>query len=110
MYPIVYFDALRLKFRGEGTVENKVYLRWASVPTAPRKCWFVDRADRGCQILAEDLLRAEKPPLARYPDRGGRRFVQLPRSGRSGLSSRPNPDLHRASGPQFAASGELEES
>lgn len=39
MYPIVYFDAPRLKIRGEDTVKNKVYLRRASVPTASRKCW-----------------------------------------------------------------------
>ncbi|SAL52581.1 transposase mutator family protein [Caballeronia humi] len=40
MYPIVYFDALRLKIRDEGTVKNKaVYWHWVSAPMAARKCW-----------------------------------------------------------------------
>ena len=40
MYPIVYFDALRLKIRDEGTVRNKaVYLALGIRPMAARKCW-----------------------------------------------------------------------
>ena len=39
-YPVVYFDALRVKIRDEGSVRNKaVYLAWASLRTGPRMCW-----------------------------------------------------------------------
>nr|WP_309546294.1 transposase [Paraburkholderia sp. BL27I4N3] len=40
MYPIVYFDALRLKIRDEGTVRNKaVYLALGIRADGARKCW-----------------------------------------------------------------------
>jgi len=47
-YPLVFFDAIRVKIRDEGLVRNKPVLslskgqstsRWASWPTAPRWCW-----------------------------------------------------------------------
>jgi putative transposase len=49
MYPIVYFDALRLKIRDEGTVKNKaVYLALGIDATgSPGRPGAVDRADRG---------------------------------------------------------------
>ena len=40
MYPIVYFDALRMKIRDEGTVRNKaVYLALSIRADGARKCW-----------------------------------------------------------------------
>jgi len=81
MYPIVYFDALRLKIRDEGTVKNKpVYL---ALGVRPRR-WsqgsagLVNRANRGRQVLAEGLQRPEKARLARHPYCGGRRLARLP--------------------------------
>jgi hypothetical protein len=47
MYPIVYFDALRLKIRDDGTVRNKaVFLAWASAPMVARNCWVC-----GCECI-----------------------------------------------------------
>ena len=38
IYPLVFFDALRVKIRDEGLVRNKaVHIAPASAPTAPRK-------------------------------------------------------------------------
>lgn len=45
VYPLVFFDAIRVKIRDEGLVRNKAIhialaiLRWASWPVAPRWCW-----------------------------------------------------------------------
>ena len=39
-YPVVYFDALRVKIRDEGSVRNKaVYLALGIAATGPRMCW-----------------------------------------------------------------------
>ncbi|SAL52587.1 transposase [Caballeronia humi] len=65
----------------------------------------MDRANRG---LAEGLQRVEEPRFARHPDCGGRWLARLPRSDRGGSSGRPDPDLHRASDPQFAKSATAE--
>jgi putative transposase len=38
LYPLIFFDAIRIKVRGEGTVRNKVvYLALGCGPTAPRR-------------------------------------------------------------------------
>ena len=48
VYPLVFFDALRVKIRDEGMVRNKPVpsmsrgrstSRSASVPMVPRRCW-----------------------------------------------------------------------
>jgi putative transposase len=40
MYAVVFFDALRVRIRDEGTVKNKaVYLALGTSGTGPRKCW-----------------------------------------------------------------------
>ena len=60
MYPVVFFDALRVKIRDEATVRSKaVYLALAVLPTAARDPRALDRADRRRQILDEGLHRSE---------------------------------------------------
>ncbi|CUI84788.1 Transposase and inactivated derivatives [Achromobacter sp. 2789STDY5608621] len=40
MYPVVFFDALRVKIRDDGGVSNKAVIwRWACRPTASATCW-----------------------------------------------------------------------
>jgi putative transposase len=40
MYPVVFFDALRVKIRDDAVVRNKaVYWPWRSFPTAHATCW-----------------------------------------------------------------------
>ena len=48
MYPVVFFDALRVKIRDEAVVRNKaVYLALAVLPDGtPRRAGHLDRADR----------------------------------------------------------------
>ena len=60
VYPIVFFDALRVKIRDEGLVKNKaVYVALASTPTARKRSGSFDRADRGRKVLAEGRQRAQ---------------------------------------------------
>ena len=81
MYPVVFFDALRVKIRDEATVRSKaVYLTLAVLPDGSRdilgiwieqtegaKFWmkvFTDLRTRGCQnlvIAVTDALRHERP-------------------------------------------------
>src|SRR4051812_45428676 len=88
MYPVVFFDALRVKIRDEGTVRSKaVYLALAVLPDGSRdilgiwieqtegaKFWlkvFTDLKTRGCQdflIAVTDGLRGMSEALAAvYP-------------------------------------------
>ncbi len=110
MYPIVYFDALRLKIRDEGTVKNKaVYLAlgiradgrkevlglWIE-QTEGAKFWlkvFNELKNRGLH----DILIAVVDGLRGFPE-----------AIEAVYPAAADPDLHRASDPQFAESGELE--
>ena len=88
MYPVVFFDALRVKIRDEGTVRSKaVYLALAILPDGTRdilgiwveqtegaKCWlkvFTDLQTRGCRdilIAVTDGLKGMSEALAAvYP-------------------------------------------
>jgi putative transposase len=88
MYPVVFFDALRVKIRDEGTVRSKaVYLALAILPDGSRdilgiwveqtegaKFWlkvFTDLKTRGCQdilIAVTDGLKGMSEALAAvYP-------------------------------------------
>ena len=88
MYPVVFFDALRVKIRDEGTVRSKaVYLALALLPDGSRdilgiwieqtegaKFWlkvFTDLKTRGCQdilIAVTDGLKGMSEALAAvYP-------------------------------------------
>ncbi len=71
MYPVVFFDALRVKIREDAVVRNKaVYLwRWACCPTARGRSWACGlRITRG-QTLDEGIQRSEDARRSRYPDR-----------------------------------------
>jgi len=63
-YPVVFFDALRVKIRDEGLVKNKaVYVALALNADGEKDVLglCVDRADRGRQILAQGDQRTEDP-------------------------------------------------
>ena len=59
MYPVVFFDALRVKIRDEAVVRSKaVYLALAVLPGRhARHPGHLDRADRRREVLAEGLQR-----------------------------------------------------
>lgn len=63
VYPVVFFDALRVKIRDEGLVRNKaVYVALAITAEGDKEVLGLkDRADRGGQVLAEGDERVEDP-------------------------------------------------
>jgi putative transposase len=73
VYPLIFFDALRVKVRDEGLVRNK------AVHIALRRAggrdegdpWPLDRAERGRQVLAAGHERAQEPRRGRRADRRG---------------------------------------
>ena len=75
MYPVVFFDALRVKIRDEATVRSKaVYLALAVLPDGTRDILgHLDRADRGREILAEGLHGSQNARLPGHPHRRHRR-------------------------------------
>ena len=87
VYPVVFFDALRVKIRDEGLVKNKaVYVALALNPDGEK--------------LAQGDQRAQGARRQRYPDRRGRRAQGLSRGDHLGLSADDRADLHRAPDPQ----------
>jgi putative transposase len=72
LYPIVFFDALRVKVRDEGIVKSKaVYVALFFGHRGPKPCaGSLDRADRGRQILAQGDERVEDARPERHLDRG----------------------------------------
>ena len=64
LYPLVFLDAIRVKVRDEGTVRNKaVYVALGVRPAGRHQggARAVDRADRGCQVLAAGDERTQGP-------------------------------------------------
>ncbi len=63
VYPVVFFDALRVKIRDEGLVRNKaVYVALALTAEGEKEVLgAVDRADRRRQVLAQGDERTSRP-------------------------------------------------
>ena len=91
VYPVVFFDALRVKIRDEGLVKNKaVYVALALNPDGEKEVLGpVDRADRRRQVLAQGHQRAEDARRQRHPDRRGRRAQGLSRGDHRRSFRRP---------------------
>lgn len=104
-YPLVFFDAIRVKIRDEGFVRNKaVYIALGILPACPREGGghqgnprHLDRADRRRQVLDARDERAQKPGRRRYPDRRRRWPERLPGRHQRRLSGNGCSNLHRAS-------------
>src|ERR1700758_1065016 len=109
-YPLVFFDAIRVKIRDEGLVRNKaVYLALGVAADGTKDILGHRKRDhRGRQILAQGDERAEGPRRRGHPDRRGRRPEGLSGGDRGGLSAGRGSDLHRPSHPQFAGFRVLE--
>ena len=103
-YPLVFFDALRVKIRDEGLVRNKaIYIALGVARRRDqRRAWLMDRKHRGRQVLAQGDERAQEPRDWRHPDRRCRRPKGLPRSNRGGLPEHDRSDLHRPFDPTLA--------
>jgi putative transposase len=110
LYLAIFFDALRLKIRDEGTVKNKaVYLALAILPDGTKDILgILDRADRRREVLAQGHDGAEKPRRKRCPDCGGGWPEGLPGGDLGRLPAHPDSDLHRAPDPRQPRLRELE--
>ena len=93
VYPVVIFDALRVKIRDKDSriVKNKaVYLgprhhrRGRARGSRP-----LDRRERGSQVLAGGHERTQEPGGPGHPDRGRGWAERLPRGDQRRLSRRP---------------------
>ena len=104
LYALVFFDALRVKMRDEGTVRNKaVYLAIGVTPGGPQRCFrHLDRADRGGEVLAAGDDGDQKSRRERYFDRDHRWIEGISGGHQLSISRDADPDLHRAFDPQFA--------
>ncbi|WP_293188202.1 transposase [Ottowia sp.] len=62
MYPVVFFDALRVKIREDAVVRNKaIYLALGVLPDGTRDILGLDRGHRRRQVLDEGVQRLEDP-------------------------------------------------
>src|SRR5512134_658021 len=104
LYPLIFFDAIRIKVRDEGTVRNKaVYGRARRPPGRDEgNPGTLDRTDRGRQILAPRHERAEEPRRRGRADRHRRWPEGLPGSDHRRLSAGAGADLCRPSHPPLA--------
>ncbi len=79
IYPILFLDALFVKIRDSGSIQNKaVYLAWASTLPATRNSWVCGSTRTKGQVLAQRLDRTEEPRGQRHLHRLLRRPVRLP--------------------------------
>jgi hypothetical protein len=111
IYPLVFFDALRVKIRDEGLVRSEPSRRHRFEPDGergPRRPGRarrrhqgdprpLARAKRGGQILAPGDERAPEPGRGRHPHRRRRRPEGLPGRDPGRLSRHHRPDLYRPS-------------
>src|SRR5512134_1461308 len=104
LYPLIFFDAIRIKVRDEGTVRNKaVYVALGVRPDGTKEIlglWI--EQTRGRQILAPRHERAEEPRRRGRADRHRRWPEGLPGSDHGRLSAGPGADLCRPSHPPLA--------
>jgi putative transposase len=114
VYPLVFFDALRVKVRDEGLVRNKaVHIAlgvradgakeilglWIEQSWRGHKTvrWTV-LPNNGREGLAARHERTARPRRGGHPDRRGRRLEGLSRGDPGRLSRGDGPDPHRPSG------------
>ena len=110
VYPIVYFDALRVKIREEGLVQNKAVHLAIGVTALGRKeilgMWTA--ANEGGEVLAGGDERAEGAGRSGCVDRGGGRAEGVSGGDRGGVSGGDGADLRGAPDPVFAGARVLE--
>jgi hypothetical protein len=69
MYPVVFFDALRVKIKEDaGAQQGDLLGPGRAARRQPRHPGPVDRRHRGCQVLDEGVQRPEDSRGRRHPD------------------------------------------
>jgi hypothetical protein len=102
-YPLVFFDAIRVKIRDEGFVRNKaVYIALGIQPDGTKEIlgiWIeqTEGAKFWMRVMNELKNRGQEPGHCRYPDRCRRRPERLPRCDQCRVPRNGGADLHRAS-------------
>ena len=103
-YPLVFFDAIRVKIRDEGLVRNKaVYLALGVAADGTKDIlglWI--ETSEGAKFWLKVMKRAKGSWRRGHPDRRGRRPEGLSGGDRGRLSASRGSNLHRSSDPQFA--------
>ena len=103
-YPLVFFDAIRVKIRDEGFVRNKaVYIALGIRPDGTKEILgiWIEQTE-GAKFWLRVMNELKNRGVERHPDRRRRRPEGLPRSDQCCLPRDGGPDLHRAPDPQFA--------
>lgn len=110
MYPVVFFDAPRVKIREDAVVRNKaVYLALGFCPTAHATSWACgSKTPRVPRVLGEGVQRPQDARRGRHPDRRDRRLQGHARSAGGRVSGDHAADLHRSPDPQQPGLCELE--
>jgi Transposase and inactivated derivatives len=110
MYPVVFFDCLRVKIREDAVVRNKaIYLALGILPDGTRDIlglWIENT--EGAKFWMKVFNDLKTPRGSRHPDCCHRRPEGHGRSPGSGVSGHHLADLHRASDPQQPGLRELE--
>ncbi|WP_281060123.1 transposase [Mesorhizobium sp. M1E.F.Ca.ET.041.01.1.1] len=69
VYPLVFFEAIRVKIRDEGFMRNKaIYIALCILPDGAKEILGIWRADPGRQVLAARHERTGEPWRRRHPD------------------------------------------
>ena len=109
MYPVVFFDCLRVKIREDAVVRNKaIYLALGVLPDGTRDIlglWI--ETTEGAKFWMK-VFNDLKTRGARHPDRRHRWPQRHGRSPGGGVSGHDLADLHRASDPQQSRLRQLE--
>lgn len=110
MYPIVYLDALVVRSRASGAVQNKhVYLALGVNQQGEKEIlglWMSE--NEGARFWLSIMTKLKKPGFTGYLYRLYGWPERLPGSDRSGVSENANPAVHCAPGQALTALRQLE--
>ena len=110
MYPVVFFDALRVKIREDAVVRNKaIYLALGVLPDGTRDIlglWIENT--EGAKFWMKVFNDLKTRGVARHPDRRHRWPEGHGRGAGRGVPGHHAADLHRAPDPQQPGLRELE--
>ena len=101
VYPVIFFDALRVKIRDEGLVRNKaVYVALALNSDGEKEVLglWIEQTE-GAKFWLQGDERTQDPRHQRRPDRSRRRAQGLSRGDRHSVSADHGADLHHPSDP-----------